>query len=138
MRGTLRSGTDTYRRHPISHSAWAASPTLGILHANSSVPAVVRAGFLAGRLLGVTTTDGDTFFPLFQFESDRGAVWVRPSLVPFLRRLRDRDPWTVGVLVLTAADELGGSTPVDWIREGGDEAELAEYAEILDAEFNRR
>lgn len=92
----------------------------------------------AGRLLGVTTTDGDTLFPLFQFESDRGAVRVRPSLVPFPQRLRDRDPWTVGVLVLTSADELGGCTPLDWIRERGDEAVLVAYAEVLDSEFNRR
>lgn len=90
-----------------------------------------------GSLLGVKTTDGDFFYPVAQFERRDGKIQVKPALRKFMMALRDRDPWTVGILLHTPAPELGDLTPLDWVRRNGDEQRLVRYARIVDAEFTR-
>lgn len=90
-----------------------------------------------GSVLGVKTTDGAIFYPVAQFEAHGGKVRVKPGLRPFLMALRERDPWTVAVLLHTPADELGGLTPLDWVRKERDVDVLVAYARAVDAEFSR-
>ena len=48
-----------------------------------------------------------------------------------LKTLRGQDPWTIAVALRTPAPELGGATPVDWEKRGGDESALVELAEEM-------
>lgn len=84
-----------------------------------------------GSLLGLECSDGSLVFPLAQFETHDGTVRVRPALVQFLGMLRDEDPWTVALVLVTAADELDGDSPVDWTRDGRDIEALLDYATTL-------
>lgn len=88
----------------------------------------------SGTLLGVPTSDDCWFYPLFQFETHGGGVRVRPALVEFFQGLRDADPWATAILAASAADELDGRSPVEWVRDGGDPEVLADYANVLRSE----
>lgn len=91
----------------------------------------------AGTLLALKTTDGDFFYPVAQFEKHAGKVRVKPALRAFMMALRDRDPWTVAILLHTPAPELGDRTPLDWVRARRDLEDLQGYAEVVNAEFAR-
>ena len=96
----------------------------------------VLAGMRGARtLLGMEGADGDCFYPVIQFETRDGAVWVKPALIQFFTALRDRDPWTVGVLLHTPAPELDGLTPAIWVRQELDVDTLVDYARRLAHEW---
>jgi hypothetical protein len=91
----------------------------------------------AGSLLALKTTDGDFFYPVSQFERRDGKVQVKPALRKFMMVLRDRDPWTVAILIHTPAPELGDLTPLDWVRQGRDSKPLLDYAHVVNTEYAR-
>lgn len=96
----------------------------------------LAAEVAARRVLGVSATDGATFFPAVQFEqTSSGLIRVKPGLGLFMTALADFDPWTIGVTILTPMDELDETTPVDWLRRSGDPARLARLAHVLRSEW---
>lgn len=114
---------------------WSADKTQRAL----GVPtrAAMRNLCETGSLLGLPTADGVVFYPVAQFETHGGQTRVKPALQHFMVALRERDPWTVAVLLNTPADELDGHTPLVWVRREGDTGTLLEYANIVAAEFSR-
>jgi hypothetical protein len=91
----------------------------------------------SGSVLALRTSDGAFFYPVSQFERRGGKIQVKPGLRSFLMRLRDHDPWTVALILHAQAPELGGSTPLAWIRQSRDQATLEDYADTLHAEWSR-
>lgn len=91
----------------------------------------------AGTLLAISTAEGDMFYPVDQFETRDGVVQVKPGLQEFMQLLRERDPWTVAVLLHTPADELGGRSPLEWVQRSGDPSALLAYATAVSQEFSR-
>ena len=112
---------------------WTESKVCDVLGVAADELAVRRA---EGTVLALTSTDGDTFYPVDQFQR-RGdeRLEVRAALVPLLRTLRSFDAWTVAVLLHTPAPELGGLTPLDWARQGGTEGTLADLALVVSREW---
>jgi hypothetical protein len=49
--------------------------------------------------------------------------------------LRSQDPWSVAVIVNTAAPELRDTTPLEWARAGHDEEVLVRLARTIEAEW---
>ena len=90
-----------------------------------------------GALLALPTADGDLVYPVSQFEKRNGEVQVKPAVREFMHVLRDRDPWTVAVLLHTPAPELEDLAPLEWVRQGRDSQNLVDYAAVLDREFAR-
>ena len=91
----------------------------------------------AGTLLGLKTTDGVIVYPVSQFERHAGQVRVKPGLKPFMTALKRHSPWSVALLIHTPAPELGGVSPLDWVRRDGDTDTLRAYANRVDAEWSR-
>ncbi len=113
-----------------------------------SGPAVCRKLGLAGQaaldgrrrgrtLLGVRTCDGVDVYPIWQFRRRGQTVDIRPEVARVLGILGGRDGWAVAVLLNTPAPELGGATPLGWVRAGGDADVLAGFARAVDAEWSR-
>ena len=90
-----------------------------------------------GKVLGLPSTDGETFFPVWTLERKDGQVRTNVRLRPFISTLRSVDPWTVGILLRTPADELDGLTPEQWARERRDQAVLDRLAHRLLAEMRQ-
>lgn len=95
-----------------------------------------------GSVLGVVSSDGDVFYPVFQFRREpagpEAGVRVDPALVPVLRILRDLDPWTVGVFLHTPAPELDDQTPLACLRsEPGGPVAVLELAQVVALEWAR-
>ena len=113
---------------------WTANRTAEVLQLT---PEQLETRCQQGAILGVRPSDGNArFFPVFQFERlGDGRVRVKPGLAAFKKRLDRNDPWTVGVCALTPMDELGGLSPVTWLRKGGSTTKLVELAEILNSEW---
>lgn len=88
-----------------------------------------------GTLLGVKTSDGKIIYPLSQFRRSNGTVEVKPGLKPLLSALRDQPAWSVAVLLSIPAAELDGLSPLDWERQGGDPARMADLARAVQAEW---
>lgn len=89
-----------------------------------------------GEVLGVTTSDGVTIYPVRQFQRLANGAQVKPAIQRFTRALRHLDPWTVAVLLHTPSPELRGSTPLDWDREGQDADALLDVALALAKEIH--
>lgn len=89
----------------------------------------------SGSLLAVRTADGRLLFPISQFERRGGRVVVRDGLRPLLSTMRDQDGWSVALLIVTPAPELGGQTPLAWARSGGDPERLAHLAKQVRLEW---
>lgn len=90
-----------------------------------------------GSVLALKSSDGDLFYPVFQFQRRAdGHVEVKPGLLPVLRALRHFDPWTVGVLLRIPSPELGGLTPVDWVRRGKPTEALVGLAQAVAREWS--
>lgn len=112
---------------------WTGQRTAEALRLDPSELADERS---AHRLLGLMTTDGDYFYPVRQFErSDTGTTRVKPGLVRFMEAIEGLDPWTVGVLAVTPAEELDGLTPLQWLDDGRDPGRLIELAHVIRCEF---
>lgn len=90
-----------------------------------------------GRVLGVATTDGDHFYPVWQFRRRHGSVEVKPGVAAALHVLSTLEGWTVGVFLRMPAHELEGLTPEAWIDEGRDQEVLLHYAHVFRAETER-
>lgn len=112
---------------------WSEGKVCDTLGIDAIVLAERRA---VGEVLGFTTAQGDVVYPVDQFQRHDGAVEVRPALLPFLRRLRRFDPWTVAVLLHTPAPELGDQNPLDWLRLGGDGQAVADLARTVAREWS--
>ena len=115
---------------------WSASRTaeaLGVTADELEERSAARA------VLGTTTTDGSTVYPIWQFHRLKdGTVEVKPDFVAFFTALQGiTDPWTIAIVLRTPAPELGGSTPEDWIHAKGDLATLMNYAHLIASEFRR-
>jgi hypothetical protein len=80
----------------------------------------------SGSVLGLKTASNDIVYPVSQFQRRDGRVEVKPLLVPFLRTLRGHDPWAVATLLHTPAPELGGLTPLAWLKRGGEHVDALE------------
>ncbi len=91
----------------------------------------------AHAVLGVKTSDGAVIYPVWQFERRRRGVEVRPGVARLLSVLGRHDEWAVAVLLNTPAPELGGLTPLNWLRQGNDEATLMDFARAVDDEWSR-
>lgn len=87
-----------------------------------------------GQLLALPTSDGEHVFPVSQFSSTSGCVEVHPHLLPIMEALRLHDPWSVALLMVTPAAELGGRTPVDC--DVRDLAALRDLARQIDREWS--
>jgi hypothetical protein len=90
-----------------------------------------------GRVLAVATTEGIRFYPVAQFEIPEGTIRIRRGVRVVLKELRDREPWTIAVVLNMAAPELDDLTPLQWMRRGNDLETLAAYARQLDREWRR-
>lgn len=88
-----------------------------------------------GEVLGVTTSDGVTIYPVRQFQPLASGAQVKPAIQKFTRALRHLDPWTVAVLLHTPSPELQGATPLEWDREGEHAGALLDLAFILAREI---
>lgn len=88
-----------------------------------------------GEVLGVTTSDGVTIYPVSQFQRLSDGAQVRPAILRFIRALRHLDPWTVAVLLHAPSAELRGSTPLEWDRKGQDAGALLDLALALAKEI---
>lgn len=113
---------------------WTAEHTRRVLNLSRPTMAERRK---TGSLLALKTTDDEFFYPVSQFEKHDGKIRVKPALRRFMMALRDRDPWTVAILMHTPAPELGNLTPLDWVRRGREPGPLLDYAEVVNAEFAR-
>lgn len=71
-----------------------------------------------GSVLALTSTEGERFYPVSQFQRHGDTVEVTPALLPFFAALRQIGPWGIGALLYTPAGELDGLTPLAWV-EGG-------------------
>lgn len=91
----------------------------------------------SGSLLGLPTTDRRLVFPVFQFVAHGEGVRVRPALARMFSVLRSQDPWSVAVIVNTAAPELHDTTPLEWARAGHDDDVLVRLARTIEAEWAR-
>jgi hypothetical protein len=97
--------------------------------------AALRQMRVDGFVLGLTTLEGDTFFPVAQFENRDGAVRVKVALQPLFSALRSHDPWAVAVLLHTPAPELDDLTPLSWLAGGGAPDTLASLARCVEREW---
>ena len=91
----------------------------------------------SGSVLALPTTDRRLLFPVFQFIAHGGDVRVRPALARMFSVLRAHDPWSVAVMVNTAAPELQGMTPFEWARAGHDDESLVRLARTIESEWSR-
>ena len=69
-----------------------------------------------GSLLGMQTSDHMWIYPVFQFTERH----IRPDLALVLRLFRGQPRWSVGVWLAGPNAELGGVSPEEWLRAGGD------------------
>jgi hypothetical protein len=132
MPGTRETATDLT---DLVGPLWSADKTQQALGVSSR--AAMRDLCDTGSLLGVPTADGDVFYPVAQFETHDGGFRVKPAVQQFMMALRERDPWTVAVLLHTPADELDECAPLDWVRRDGDTSTLLDYANLVAAAFSR-
>lgn len=113
---------------------WSESKTLEALAVeNRDTLAEMRE---TGALLGMETADGHVVYPVIQFETRDGAVWVKPDLVQFFTALTNQDAWTIGVLLHTPAPELGGLTPLMWVSQKMEVDTLLDFARRLAHEWS--
>lgn len=90
-----------------------------------------------GTVLALSSADGVVVYPVSQFQRHPdGTTEVRPALIPVLQALHAYDPWAVAVLLHTPAPELDGTTPLDWLGAGGDQAPLTRLAEAVAWEWS--
>lgn len=129
MPETPEHGRELAKPHVPLWSAGRTADALGVSRA------VLERQRTAGSLLRVMSSDGEWFCPITQFERRDVAVFVRPALRRFLTTLREFDPWTVGVLMVTPAQELDDLTPSVWTHQGRDERSLAAFADRVRAEW---
>lgn len=90
-----------------------------------------------GTVLGVTATDGQVFYPLFQFRRRGGTVEVHPNLIPALKTLKDVDSWTVAAMLRSSDPDLGMSA-AEWASSGRDQARLSQWAQTVKRELPAR
>jgi hypothetical protein len=82
---------------------------------------------LRGTLLGVQTSEGQWIYPVFQF----AGAQPRPDLADVLKVLRGGPRWSAAVWLRTAADELGGRSPEQWLASGGDADPVLRLARLV-------
>jgi hypothetical protein len=78
-----------------------------------------------GSLLACRTQDGHLVYPAFQFDGMGG---IRAGLAPVLKIFAGHDGWLVATWLVTATDALDGSSAMDWLALGRDEAAVADLA----------
>lgn len=71
----------------------------------------------AGRVLGLTTSDGVEVYPAFQFTPDGT---LRPEFLSVLRVFGGIDPWTIAVWLRTRHPDLNNTSPDQWLATGND------------------
>lgn len=84
-----------------------------------------------GTLLGVQTSEGQWIYPTFQFDGDQ----PRRDLTETLKALRGGPRWSVAVWLRTADDELGASSPEQWLAGGGEQEAVVRLARHLAHEW---
>lgn len=87
-----------------------------------------------GTVLGVTTSDGQVFYPLFQFRQRGGKAEVHPNLVPVLKSLKAVDSWTVAAMLRSTDPDLGMSA-AEWATSGQDQEQLRGWAHAVKREL---
>lgn len=87
-----------------------------------------------GTVLGITTTEGQVYYPLFQFRRHGGTVDVHPHLVPVLKVLRKVDSWTVAAMLQATDPELGMSA-TEWAKSDRDQERLRQWAATVQSEL---
>jgi hypothetical protein len=70
------------------------------------------------RLLAVITAEGRVLYPAAQFAGRRVLPGLPEALVAF--RDTEVDGWAIAAWATTPAAALRGSTPLRWLRDGGD------------------
>lgn len=90
-----------------------------------------------GTVLGITTTDGQVYYPLFQFRRVGEAVEVHPNLIPVLKVLRDVDAWTVAAMLQSTDPDLGVSA-TEWATSDRDQEPLQRWAHAVRHELTAR
>ncbi|WP_247090120.1 hypothetical protein [Ornithinimicrobium sp. F0845] len=83
-----------------------------------------------GSVLGITTTEGQVYYPLFQFRRHDDKVEVHPHLVPVLKILRDVDSWTVAAMLQSTDPDLGVSV-IEWATSDRDQQQLRQWAHTV-------
>jgi hypothetical protein len=93
-----------------------------------------------GSLLGLSTSDNKTVYPVAQFHRVGGQVEVRPGVKAMLSVLRHADPWSVALVVLSAnpVEELGGMSPLEAMERGVGLERLTSYADVVRREWEVR
>src|SRR5690625_3553148 len=120
----------------LAGPVWTGSKVQAELGLNSRQALEYRRK--SGSVLGVKTADGMVLYPILQFYRTAGGTAVKPGIASMFRVLCEIDPWSVLVLLHTPAEELGGSTPLEWERHHRGEADsLVELARAFAAEWNR-
>ncbi|GAA4363012.1 hypothetical protein [Nocardioides caricicola] len=113
---------------------WSTSRTMEALRLTADGLAAARED---GRVLGLKTSDGDYFYPVWTFVKAGENITVKPGVAVVLRALRGLDGWTIGVFLRMGAPELDGLTPEEWIAQQRDLEVLRDYAHVFAAEMRR-
>lgn len=113
---------------------WSADKVCASLGVTGDVLATQQE---TGEVLGLVTRDGETLFPVFQFQRRDDQVEVRPPFVPMFQILRGFDGWAIAVLVYTPSPELNGISPLDWVRQGQPAHALNDLSSAVAREWSR-
>lgn len=116
---------------PFWASAWT-QVALGL-----PTPSALEDRRADGSVLGLTTADGVTVYPICQFRLHNGTVEVKPALLPVLRTLKDVGSWTVAALLHTPASELAGLSPLEWLSAGNPQEDLGTFAHAVARDWGR-
>jgi hypothetical protein len=115
---------------------WSSGKVVEALALQS--PEALHELALDGSVLELTTSDGQSLFPVWQFHRTRGTVVeVLPALLPLFVQLRQADPWSVAQLAVLPADELEGQTPLEVARGSRDPQCLSDFAAVVAVEWGR-
>lgn len=114
---------------------WSSARTREALGIRTRQALNSRRGY--GTVLGVATTGGHVYYPLFQFRRHGEVVEVHPNLVPVLKILREVDSWTVAAMLQSTDPDLGVSA-VEWATSDRDQARLRQWAHAVHGELTAR
>lgn len=84
-----------------------------------------------GKILAAKTSDRRWVYPTFQFIGDQ----VDPWLLPAIKALASVPDWSRALWFVTPNDDLGGDTPLHWVRVQRNGEDVAASARRTAAEW---
>ncbi len=112
--------------HPWAQQIGPFYDTAGVVAMFGSSKAAVSDRVQRGTLIGARTRNGTMVYPVFQFEGREVHPGIKNVLGAFKRS--GLDGWAIASWFTVPAEDLGGQTPAQWIRNGQDVAVARELA----------